>query len=98
MLGYCKNYNYGGDMARFRCSNCGWIGWVTSREGGTAYEPNYCPSCGFLVLKVDRPDRPTCKMEPRGGTATHWYVCSECEAPLKPCDRYCYYCGAKVVE
>ena len=28
---------------------------------------------------------------------TIWAVCSECEKPIDPWDRFCRYCGAKMV-
>ena len=48
--GTCRNVGYYIDGTRFKCSACGYNGWVKWASDGMDRVPHYCPSCGAEVV------------------------------------------------
>lgn len=48
--GECHDIGYRMDSTRFKCSQCGWDGWVRHAKDGRDYKPLWCPLCGAKVV------------------------------------------------
>lgn len=48
--GTCRNVGYYIDGTRFKCSACGYNGWVKWASDGMDRVPHYCPNCGRQVI------------------------------------------------
>lgn len=48
--GTCHDIGYRMDSTRFKCSQCGWDGWVRHAKDGRDYKPLWCPLCGAKVV------------------------------------------------
>ena len=48
--GTCRNVGYYIDGTRFKCSACGYNGWVKWASDGMDRVPHYCPNCGRRVV------------------------------------------------
>ena len=47
----CRNMGYYIDHTRFKCSECGYNGWVKWAKDGEDKVPCYCPNCGAKVVE-----------------------------------------------
>ena len=48
--GTCHDIGYRMDSTRFKCSQCGWDGWIRHAKDGRDYKPLWCPLCGAKVV------------------------------------------------
>ena len=46
----CANVGWYIDNTRFKCSECGYNGWVKFACDGRDRVPSFCPSCGAKVV------------------------------------------------
>ena len=47
----CRNVGYYIDHTRFKCSECGYNGWVKWAKDAEDRVPCYCPNCGAKVVE-----------------------------------------------